>query len=287
MIDVQLYIENNRVDLFDDEAIQLTSTIQDVRDISKVFADYSKTFTVPANERNNKIFKHFYNPDIEGFDGTVKRPAKIELNHAPFREGFIYIQAANLKNNVANTYTLIFFGGLIRLKDDIKENKLSSLISELSVYDHDYTVANVETGFTSGLSSGNIIYPLITSEKRLFLDSVIGGSADENYNGNLFSAPSPDTARGLAYTDLKPAIKVIKVLKAIETKYNIKFSDFFNTEDGQTQAQLQDRKSTRPTQRPHYSPAPHPPPPPTPTTNNHSDTYFIQSTNQNLYIHPP
>ena len=222
MIDVQLYIENNRVDLFDDEAIQLTSTIQDVRDISKVFADYSKTFTVPANERNNKIFKHFYNPDIEGFDGTVKKPAKIEL-----------------KNNVANTYTLIFFGGLIQLKDDIKENKLSSLISELSVYDHDYTLANVETGFTSGLSSGNIIYPLITSEKRLFLDSVIGGSADENYNGNLFSAPSPDTARGLAYTDLKPAIKVIKVLKAIETKYNIKFSDFFDTEDGQTQVQLQ------------------------------------------------
>tara|TARA_B110000483_G_scaffold130709_1_gene156459 strand:- start:703 stop:3588 length:2886 start_codon:yes stop_codon:yes gene_type:complete len=239
MIDVQLYIENNRVDLFDDETIELTSTIQDIRDISKIFADYSKTFTVPANERNNKIFKHFYNPDIEGFDGTVKKPAKIELNHAPFREGFIYIQAANLKNNIANTYTLIFFGGLIQLKDDIKENKLSSLISELSVYDHDYTAANVQTGFISGLSDGNIIYPLITSEKRLFLDSVISSSADENYNGNLFSAPSPDTARGLAYTDLKPAIKVIKILKAIETKYNIKFSDFFDTEDGQTQAQLQ------------------------------------------------
>ena len=42
MIDVQLYIENNRIDLFDDETIELTSTIQDVRDIAKVFADYSK-----------------------------------------------------------------------------------------------------------------------------------------------------------------------------------------------------------------------------------------------------
>ena len=238
MIDVQLYIENNRVDLFDDEAIQLTSTIQDVRDISKVFADYSKTFTVPANERNNKIFKHFYNPDIEGFDGTVKRPAKIELNHAPFREGFIYIQAANLKNNVANTYTLIFFGGLIQLKDDIKENKLSSLISELSVYDHDYTAANVLTGISTGLSDGDIIYPLITSEKRLYFDSV-SSDANTNYNGNLFSAPSPSTIRGLAYTDLKPAIKVIKVLKAIESKYNIKFSDFFDTGDTKTVAQLQ------------------------------------------------
>lgn len=238
MIDVQLYIENNRVDLFDDEAIQLTSTIQDVRDIAKVFADYSKTFTVPANERNNKIFKHFYNPDIEGFDGTIKKPAKIELNHAPFREGFIYIQAANLKNNVANTYTLIFFGGLIQLKDDIKENKLSSLISELTIYDHDYTAANVLTGISTGLSNGDIIYPLITSEKRLYFDSV-SSNASTNYNGNLFSAPSPSSIRGLAYTDLKPAIKVIKVLKAIESKYNIKFSDFFDTGDTKTVTQLQ------------------------------------------------
>ena len=238
MIDVQLYIENNRIDLFDDETIELTSTIQDVRDIAKVFADYSKTFTVPANERNNKIFKHFYNPDIEGFDGTVKKPAKIELNHAPFREGFIYIQATNLKNNVANTYTLIFFGGLIQLKDNIKENKLSSLISELSVYDHDYTAANVLTGISTGLNNGDIIYPLITSEKRLYFDSV-SSDANTNYNGNLFSASSPSSIRGLAYTDLKPAIKVIKVLKAIESKYNIKFSDFFDTGDTKTVAQLQ------------------------------------------------
>ena len=61
MIDVQLYIENNRIDLFDDETISLTSSIQNVRDIAKVFSDYSQTFTVPANDRNNKLFKHFYN----------------------------------------------------------------------------------------------------------------------------------------------------------------------------------------------------------------------------------
>ena len=238
MINVQLYIEDERVDLFDDENIELTSTIQDVKDISKIFADYSRDFTVPANERNNKIFKHFYNPDVDGFDGTIKRSAKIQLNHSPFREGFVYVQGCNLKNNVANNYTIIFFGGLIQLKDDIKENKLSSLISELSNYNHEYTAEIVKTGFTTGLSSGDIIYPLITSEKRLFFDSTIASDSSENYNGNLTSELTPDIYRGLAYTDLKPAIKVIKVIKAIESKYNIKFYNFFNTDDDKVVEQL-------------------------------------------------
>lgn len=63
---VQLYVDNVLVDLFDDESIQLTSTIQDVKDISKVFTDYSQTFTVPASKTNNKIFSHWYDYFITG-----------------------------------------------------------------------------------------------------------------------------------------------------------------------------------------------------------------------------
>ena len=231
MIDVQLYIEDNRIDLFDDETISLTSSIQNVRDIAKIFSDYSQTFTVPANNRNNKIFKHFYNFDIDGFNATTKKRARIELNHAPFREGFIYVEGCNLKNNVANTYTLVFYGGLVLLKDKIKDHTLQSLGAELEQYDHTYSIANVKTGFTTGLSSDSIIYPLITPEKRLYFDSVTSSSSSVNYSGNLFSASTPSTTRGLDYFDLKPAIKVIKLIKAIETKYSIDFTDFFDTDD--------------------------------------------------------
>lgn len=48
---IQLYIEGQRVDLFDDESVVLTQTIQNVKDVQKVFTDYSKTFTLPANKR--------------------------------------------------------------------------------------------------------------------------------------------------------------------------------------------------------------------------------------------
>ena len=61
---LQLYIEGQRVDLFDDESVVLTQTIQNVKDVQKVFTDYSKTFTLPATKENNKIFRHYYNNSI-------------------------------------------------------------------------------------------------------------------------------------------------------------------------------------------------------------------------------
>ena len=37
-----------RLELFQDENISITSSIQNVNDISKVFTDYSQSFTIPA-----------------------------------------------------------------------------------------------------------------------------------------------------------------------------------------------------------------------------------------------
>ena len=48
----QLYIESQRVELFDNESVSLTQTIQNIRDISKVFTDFTKPFTLPASDVN-------------------------------------------------------------------------------------------------------------------------------------------------------------------------------------------------------------------------------------------
>ena len=48
MRQVQVYIEGNKLDLFQDEQINVTSKQQDINDISKVFSDYSQSFSVPG-----------------------------------------------------------------------------------------------------------------------------------------------------------------------------------------------------------------------------------------------
>lgn len=240
---VQLYIEDQLVDLFEDETIELTSTIQDVKDIGKVFTDYSQSFTVPASDTNNKIFRHFYNYHITGnaYDSRKKKSAQIHINYTPFRRGKIFLNGVKMKMNKPYAYDLTFYGNTISLKDLIGDDELTDLVyksdgtANLANYNHEYSNTNVKDGFTNGLNlngkTDSIIYPLITSKKRLFYnsDSPNVGADVLDSSGNLYRGSS-STTRGLEFTDLKPAIKTIHIIEAIEAEYGIEFTrDFFDT----------------------------------------------------------
>ena len=41
MQNIQLYIEGNRMDMFKDESVSLTQTIQNVKDIGKIFTNFT------------------------------------------------------------------------------------------------------------------------------------------------------------------------------------------------------------------------------------------------------
>lgn len=251
---LQLYIEDNDgnyplVDLFDDESIQLTSTIQDVRDIGKVFTDYSQTFTVPASETNNKIFRHYYDYYITGnaYDSRKKKNARLEINYLPFRRGKIFLNSVKMKMNKAYAYELIFYGETVSLKDLIGDDELTDLAINkadgnspryLSNYNHEYNEVNVKSGATNGIDflidgvvqEEAIIYPLITSKKRLYFHSA---TPDYNADGNIYhNTSNPDQdVRGLKFTDLKPAIKSIHIIEAIESVYGVSFTrDFFDSD---------------------------------------------------------
>jgi len=76
--EIQLYIADTRVDLFQDETISITDSIQNVQDISKVFTPFSKQFNLPASATNNKLFTHYYNFNITGgFDARFQAYARI------------------------------------------------------------------------------------------------------------------------------------------------------------------------------------------------------------------
>ena len=131
---LQLYIGTKRVDLFKDETVSLTQTIQNVKDIAKIFTEFTQTFSVPASSVNNKIFDHYYNFNIiDGFDARNKVAARIELNDLPFKTGLIALQGVDLKNNLAHTYKITFYGNTVNLKDILGADQLASL-AELNQY---------------------------------------------------------------------------------------------------------------------------------------------------------
>ena len=239
MLQIQLYVENDQgvleeVELYKDESITLTQSIQDIMDIEKVFTDYSKTFNVPASKTNNKFFKHFYNYHIDGFDARRKKNAELHLNYKPFKKGKIKLEGSQLKNNEPHTYKLTFFGNTVTLKDLIGEDKLGNLTYLDTALSFQYNDTNIETYMTDGLSAQiggfqidkALIIPLITHTDRLIYDST-DTTAGTN---NVFHSFLDTNVHGVNFNQLKPAIRVYSIIKAIEKKYQIEFSeDFFNT----------------------------------------------------------
>ena len=59
MLALQIYINGSRADTFKDESVTITQSIQNVRDVGKIFTDFTQSFNLPASQNNNKIFKHF------------------------------------------------------------------------------------------------------------------------------------------------------------------------------------------------------------------------------------
>ena len=237
---VQLYIDGNRMDMFDDESVNITETIQNIRDIGKVFGDFSQTFTVPASSRNNKVFKHYYNNNIDiGFDGRKKVSARIKLNDIDYKVGKVKLEGVDLKNNAPHAYRVTFFGGIVNLKDLLGQDQLGEL-PWLANFDMNYNKADIIDALRDGkdytIDSVSypkaLVVPLMTPQQRLYYDS----SESIAGNGNVYAGDS--VAHGVEWTQFKPAIRIYNIMKAIEKKYNIAngypsdivFSDdFFST----------------------------------------------------------
>jgi len=215
MRDVQIYIEGKRLELFNDEKIEINSSVQNIQDIAKVFTDFSQSFTVPASTINNQIFQHFYQSDVNAtIDHQIRREAKIEIDLTTFRTGKIQIEKSNLKNGSVESYTLTFYGDIVTLSDLIGDEKMNTL--DLSAYSHLYTGSEVQSRITD---NGNldVRYPLVSSLR-----------AWENSGGGVNDITQ--TAHAISYTELFPAIKISRLFEAIETKYDIDFQGLFLTD---------------------------------------------------------
>jgi len=223
MRSVQIYIEDtilsdnyNELELFDDENINVSLSVQNVKDISKVFTEFSQGFTVPASPNNNAIFRHFYENSVEldltQIDTRIRRPAYIEIDRTFFRFGKIELEKVNIKENKVESYSITFYGTIINLSDTFGEDKLSDL--GYSSIEFIYDGTEVYNRITDSVTDYDVRYPLISSD-RLW-----------SY-GDATSTDITTTSGAINYTELFPAVKVPKIFDLIELKYGINFTGLF------------------------------------------------------------
>ena len=217
---VDIYVESvsgsgaySKLELFNDEKIDINLSVQNIQDISKVYTDFTQSFTIPASPNNNAIFEHFYQSDVDSVGNpNVRRKSYIEIDLTPFRSGKIQLEKSNLKNGQVESYTLTFYGSLLSLKDNFGNDKLVDL--DLSAYDVSYSGSSVEGLITSTDYTKNVRFPLITS-KRVW-----------TYNDGL-STDIKTSAGAVGFNELFPALKVARIFDAISTKYGITLTGGF------------------------------------------------------------
>jgi hypothetical protein len=259
---VDIYVNDFRLDLFNDEEISINLSVQNIQDISKTFTDFTQSFTVPATPNNNEIFAFYGNTNIDtstvttvarpllwntwstiwnsnttawnisesnntapnDFDGRFRQPSQIEINSIPFRSGVIEIEEVQYKGTEVYAYTLTFYGELVTLSDLFGEDYLYDV--DFSEFNHEYSDVAVRTRLTGDDDTG-FFYPLCSPVKNWFYQSGTGGAANDVNNIAFNTGSGGQGSRGIRYTELKPALKVTNILTAIGAKYGITFTGSF------------------------------------------------------------
>jgi len=236
MVGLFVYIDGvaHKLELFADETISITSSIQNFRDLGKIFTDYTKSFTIPASSHNNRILKHWYNSEVGAtsldnplnvdgaFDHRITYYGYIEIDGTFFRNGKYLLKGSQKKNNKIDNYKIDFKGNLVQLKQRFKDDKLNSLSTivddiRVSLYDqlnHPWDLGEVQDRVTASTPTA-IAYPIIGAKRKFYLDS---------------GTPSQDISHAsgkLLFNEIFPAIQVTKVLEYIQSAYGITFEGAF------------------------------------------------------------
>lgn len=221
---VALYIGSDRLDLFKDDSIVIKNAVSKIEDITKVFTETSNTFSVPATDNNNRIFKHYYNASINNsFDARKLVKGAIYLGGLHHKTGNFKLNEVLLKSQKASSYSLDFFGLLTNLKDLLKNDNLRDL--DMSAYNYEQTYNNVVSNMIYNTPLKDVVNTIL-SPKRYIYDSNSGTVNTDTIKNLAYNGSS--SSSGLDWIDCSASILNIRVLEAIESKYGITFSrDFF------------------------------------------------------------
>tara|TARA_R100001463_G_C3545094_1_gene222637 strand:- start:3362 stop:6322 length:2961 start_codon:yes stop_codon:yes gene_type:complete len=142
-------------DLYEDESIPLTLSVDNFQNAAEKVQSYSKGFQLPGTDRNNKLFNHLF--DITrtcvgtlDFNPHLKTKAILKQDGYDIFEGYLRIINIQQKNGEIS-YTINLYSSTVALKDFLEDKTLADLpLQELT---HPFNLANVQNSYNgSGIS---------------------------------------------------------------------------------------------------------------------------------------
>ena len=131
-------------DLYEDEDIPLSLSIDDFKNVAEQVKSYSKDFNLPATKRNNRIFNQMYEV-TRADDGIVFNPY-VKTQCVLKQDGFIlfegYLRLIDVKDKEGEiSYNVNLYSEVVALADVLKDRTFSEL--DFTELDHTYNIGNI------------------------------------------------------------------------------------------------------------------------------------------------
>jgi len=229
------------VDLYEDEDLPLTLSVDDFKNVAEKVQSYSKAFNLPSTKRNNKIFNAIFEVTREN-DGLIFNPYK-KTKCVLKQDGFIlfegYLRMLDVTDKEGEiSYNVNLYSEVIALADTLKDRAFRDL--DFTELEHDYNRTQIKNSWndaTTGITYTNpstsgfrdaystVKYPFVDWTHQI----LVGGSSG---SGNNATVGNPE------FTSLeqmfRPFINIKYLIDRIFDAPNTPFtyeSAFFNTTD--------------------------------------------------------
>ena len=131
-------------DLYQEEDIPLTLSVDNFKNVAEKVQSYSKDFNLPATKRNNQIFNNMFEV-TRADDGLIFNPYT-RTQCILKQDGFIlfegYLRLIDVKDKEGEiSYNVNLYSEVVALADTLKDRTFSNL--DLSELDHTYNITNI------------------------------------------------------------------------------------------------------------------------------------------------
>ena len=232
-------LENGQVicDLYEDEDLPLTLSVDDFKNVAEKVQSYSKAFNLPSTKRNNRIFDHIFEI-TRSDDGVIFNPYK-RTQCVLKQDGFILFEGFLRMLDVTDkegeiSYNVNLYSEVVALADTLKDRAFRDL--DFTELEHDYNISQIKYSWNDGTTGITYTNPstsgfrdAYSTVKYPFVDwnhqIIVGGSGASGATVGNPELPTLETA-------FRPFISIKylidRIFEASEFTYE---SAFFNTTD--------------------------------------------------------
>lgn len=227
-------------DLYEDEDIPLSLSVDDFKNVAEKVQSYSKAFNLPATKRNNRIFDQIFEI-TRSDDGVIFNPYK-KTQCVLKQDGFIlfegYLRLLDVTDKEGEiSYNVNLYSEVVALADVLKDRAFRDL--DFTELEHEYNRTQIEVSWNDAPSSGitytnpstsgfrdansTVKYPFVDWNHQF----IVGGSSN---SGNSATVGNPElTSLEQAF---RPFINIKYLIDRIFELTPFTYeSEFFDTAD--------------------------------------------------------